>query len=58
MLGCAAKRVLMADHSKFGEVKGTKHGNLSDIDVLISDTGLADDHHRQLLSAGIEVERA
>jgi DeoR family fructose operon transcriptional repressor len=58
MLGCAAKRVLMADHSKFGEVKGTKHGNLSDIDVLISDTGLADDHYRQLLSAGIEVERA
>jgi DeoR/GlpR family transcriptional regulator of sugar metabolism len=39
-------------------VEGTKHGNLSDIDVLISDTGLADDHYRQLLSAGIEVERA
>ena len=43
MLGCAAKRILLADHSKFGVVKGTKHGDLDDIDVLISDTGLTDD---------------
>ena len=40
MLGCAAKRVLLADHSKFGVVKGTKHGDLDDIDILITDTGL------------------
>ena len=58
MLGCAAKRVLMADHSKFGVVKGTKHADLGDIDVLVTDTGLADDHDAQLLGAGIEVERA
>jgi DeoR family fructose operon transcriptional repressor len=57
MLGCAAKRVLLADHSKFGEIKGTKHGDLADIDVLISDTGLTDDQTTQLRSAGIDVER-
>ena len=57
MLGCAAKRVLLADHSKFGVVKGTKHGDLDDIDVLISDTGLTDDQYTQLRTAGIEVER-
>jgi DeoR family transcriptional regulator, fructose operon transcriptional repressor len=58
MLGCAAKRILLADHSKFGVVKGTKHGDLGDIDVLISDTGLTDDQHNQLRTAGIDVERA
>ena len=58
MLGCAAKRILLADHSKFGVVKGTKHGDLDDIDVLISDTGLTDDQYAQLRTAGIEVERA
>ena len=58
MLDCAAKRVLLADHSKFGVVKGTKHGDLDDIDILISDTGLTDGHYAQLRTAGIEVERA
>jgi DeoR family transcriptional regulator, fructose operon transcriptional repressor len=58
MLGCAAKRVLLADHSKFGAVKGTKHGELHDIDVLITDTGLTDDQYTQLCAAGIDVERA
>jgi DeoR family fructose operon transcriptional repressor len=58
MLGCATKRILLADHSKFGIVKGTKHGDLADIDILISDTGLADDHYAQLRTTGIEVERA
>jgi DeoR family transcriptional regulator, fructose operon transcriptional repressor len=58
MLGCAAKRVLLADHSKFGVVKGTKHGDVDDIDVLISDTGLTDDQYTQLRTAGIDVERA
>ena len=58
MLDCAAKRVLLADHSKFGVVKGTKHGDLADIDILISDTGLTDGHYAQLRTAGIEVERA
>lgn len=57
MLGCAATRVLLADHSKFGIVKGTRHADLADIDVLITDTGLPDDAHAQLRSAGIDVER-
>jgi DeoR family fructose operon transcriptional repressor len=48
---------LLADHSKFGVVKGTKHGDLDDIDVLISDKGLTDDQCAQLRTAGIDVER-
>jgi DeoR family fructose operon transcriptional repressor len=57
MLGCAQQRILLADHSKFGAVKGTKHGDLNDIDVLISDAGLSDDQYAQLQTAGIIVER-
>ena len=56
MLGCATTRILLADHSKFGVVKGTKHADLDDIDLLISDTGLADRHVDELRSAGIDVE--
>ena len=57
MLGCARRRILLADHSKFGVISGTKHADLDDIDVLITDTGLPDDQYTQLHSAGITVER-
>ena len=57
MLGCARRRILLADHSKFGDISGTKHADLDDIDVLITDTGLPDDQYTQLHSAGITVER-
>ena len=57
MLGCAAKRILLADHSKFGEIKGTKHADLTDIDLLITDTGLGEGRADQLRSVGMDVER-
>lgn len=57
MLECAAKRILLADHSKFGVVKGTKHADLTDLDLVITDTGLSGDHYTQLRTAGIDVER-
>ena len=57
MLRCARRRILLADHSKFGVISGTKHADLDDIDVLITDTGLPDDQYTQLHSAGITVER-
>ena len=58
MLSCAQRRILLADHSKVGVVKGTKHGDLDDIDLLITDAGLADEQLAELLTAGIEVEHA
>ncbi len=58
MLGCAAKRILLADHSKFGTVSGTKHADLADIDLLISDTGLEDQQCDELRTAGMDIERA
>ena len=58
MLGCAADASCWPTTASSAVVKGTKHGDLDDIDLLISDTGLTDDQYAQLRTAGIEVERA
>ncbi len=57
MLDCAAKRVVLADHGKFGGVTGSKHADVRDVDVLITDTGLSDDWCERLRTAGVEVRR-
>ncbi|MBV6760209.1 DeoR/GlpR family DNA-binding transcription regulator [Rhodococcus opacus] len=57
MLDCAQQRILLADHTKVGAISGTKHGDLADIDLLITDTGLADDQLAELEEAGMSVER-
>lgn len=55
---CAHKRVVLADSSKFGVASLCQHADLSDIDVLITDTGLADTDRAALETAGITVETA
>jgi DeoR family transcriptional regulator, fructose operon transcriptional repressor len=57
MLASARRRILLADHSKVGAVSLCKHADLSDIDLLITDTGLADAELRALQAAGLEVEQ-
>lgn len=57
MLGCAQRRILLADHSKIGAISGTKHGDLADIDVLITDTGTTDQQAAELEHLGMTVER-
>ncbi|MFV0406487.1 MAG: DeoR/GlpR family DNA-binding transcription regulator [Propioniciclava sp.] len=39
MTGAARQRILLADHSKFGEVRTCQHATLNDIDLLITDAG-------------------
>jgi DeoR family fructose operon transcriptional repressor len=58
MPGSARRRILLADHSKVGEVSLCKHADLSDIDLLITDTGLAAADLAALRAAGLEVELA
>jgi DeoR family fructose operon transcriptional repressor len=58
MLSCARRRVLLADHSKVGVVSGVRYGDLQDIDLLITDTGLATEQLDALRAAGVEVQRA
>jgi DeoR family transcriptional regulator, fructose operon transcriptional repressor len=58
-MGEAAKRrILLADHSKIGEVRLHRHADLSDIDLLITDAGIDLADQRKLTQAGITVEIA
>jgi len=58
MLGSARRRILLADHSKVGTVSLYKHADLSDIDLLITDSDLPQSELRALQAAGLEVELA
>ena len=58
MVEAARRTVLLADHTKIGDVHFAKFAELSDIDVVISDTGLDDRMVAQLRAAGPEVVRA
>jgi len=40
-LRCSNRRVLLVDHSKVGRVSFCRYGELSDINLLITDTGLS-----------------
>ncbi|MFI8996155.1 DeoR/GlpR family DNA-binding transcription regulator [Streptomyces sp. NPDC053542] len=55
----AARRVvLIADSSKFGQQHFARFGDLSDVDVLITDTGLSPENALAIERAGTEVVRA
>ncbi|MFG2507100.1 DeoR/GlpR family DNA-binding transcription regulator [Streptomyces rubiginosohelvolus] len=55
----AARRVvLLADSGKFGQEHFARFGDLTDVDLLITDTGLSPDDARSIESRGTEVVRA
>jgi len=58
MLSAARRRILLADHSKVGLVSLCKHGELRDIDLLITDAGLPHDQNAALVAAGLPTELA
>jgi DeoR family transcriptional regulator, fructose operon transcriptional repressor len=58
MPGSARRRILLADHSKVGEVSLCKHADLSDIDLFITDSGLPAADLAPLRAAGLTVELA
>lgn len=58
MLGCAQKRILLADSSKIGKISLCRHASLSDIDILITDTGIAAADAAAIRAAGPIVEQA
>jgi DeoR family fructose operon transcriptional repressor len=57
MLKAARRRVLLADHSKVGRISLYKYGDLSEIDLLITDTGMSDVDARRFEDVGVEVVR-
>jgi DeoR family fructose operon transcriptional repressor len=57
MLRCAHRRVLLSDHSKINQVTTHKYGDLTDIDLLITDTGIATADDEALNAAGLTTEK-
>lgn len=58
MVAAARRTVLLADHSKVGDVHFAAFATLSEVDVVITDTGLPDRQAAELRAAGPEVIRA
>jgi DeoR family transcriptional regulator, fructose operon transcriptional repressor len=58
MLSAARRIVLVADSHKYGQEHFARFGELSDVDLLITDTGLDPDDARVIERAGTEVVRA
>lgn len=58
MLASARRKVVLADHTKFGTDHFASFGRLEDIDVIISDTGLDDEVAEEIEAAGPMVVRA
>lgn len=55
MLACAEQRIVLTDHSKFGLVRGVRHAELVDIDIIITDRDVPAEMHRELDAAGVEL---
>jgi DeoR family fructose operon transcriptional repressor len=57
MLGCARRRILLSDHSKVGQISTHKYGEMTDVDLLITDTGITSTDEKALHAAGITMEK-
>jgi DeoR family fructose operon transcriptional repressor len=58
MIAAARRVVVLADHTKVGERNFARFGDLEDVDVLVTDSGLDADDTARLEAAGVEVVRA
>lgn len=58
MVAAARQRVVLADHTKAGRTSVFRFATVADIDVLLTDTGLADDDDERLSRTGLSVIRA
>jgi DeoR family fructose operon transcriptional repressor len=55
MVRAARKTVLLADHTKVGAVCLHRYADLTDIDLLVTDSGLAPELAEEIAAAGPEV---
>lgn len=55
MMECAQEKILLADSSKLGKIGFGKICNLSDIDILITDSGLSPARKEQIEATGVRV---
>jgi DeoR family transcriptional regulator of aga operon len=57
MVKHAQRKIVVADHSKFGAVAGWRICEFSEIDLLITDTGATDEMIAPFENIGIRVVR-
>ncbi|MFF1400871.1 DeoR/GlpR family DNA-binding transcription regulator [Streptomyces sp. NPDC058287] len=57
-VGAARRVVLLADSAKYGQEHFARFGDLGDVDVLITDSGLSDGDAAEIEKGGTEVVRA
>ncbi|GGT59842.1 hypothetical protein GCM10010207_69230 [Streptomyces atratus] len=58
MIPAARRVVLLADSTKFGQEHFARFGDLAQVDLLITDTGLGSDDALAIEAQGTEVARA
>jgi DeoR family transcriptional regulator, fructose operon transcriptional repressor len=58
MIDASSEVVLLADHTKFGTDQLVRYATLDEIDLVITDSGLDDEHADELAAAGPRVVRA
>jgi DeoR family fructose operon transcriptional repressor len=57
-LGSSRRRICVADSSKFGADSFVRFAGLTDFEHIVTDTGLSDQHYREIRALGLEVTRA
>jgi DeoR family fructose operon transcriptional repressor len=58
MIAAARRTIVLADHTKIGNDYLSRFANLSDVDLLITDTGLDPELGEDIEQAGLRVSRA
>ncbi len=58
MIAAARRAVLLADHTKLGNDHFARFGSLTDLDVIVTDSGVEDGLAVELESAGVRVVQA
>lgn len=58
MMRCAQEVLVVADHSKFGRLALTRLCGLDEIQGLVVDSGLSDEHRAMLAAAGVRTHEA
>lgn len=55
MMAAASQTVVLADSSKFGRRGFGKIGNVEDVDIIITDSGIPNSFKNKIEDAGVQV---
>src|SRR5258708_9598435 len=58
MMSCGQDVMIVADHTKFGRLALARLCGLDEIDLVVADSGLTDEHRGVLDSSGVAIQIA